>query len=203
VTRLLLVRHAAHDWLGRGLAGRLPGVGLNAQGQAQAHELARRLKTRVDTICSSPQQRALETAAPVAARLGLPVIVASEFDEIDFGQWTSRSMAELAALGAVWQEWVERRSTATPPGGEPFSRVATRVVAGAQRLHTQYPGHCILVFSHGDVIKALLASCLGLSLDDLERFDLAPASLSVIAIQGGSWQIKLVNQALTGPLLPP
>jgi broad specificity phosphatase PhoE len=196
VTRLLLVRHAAHDWLGRGLAGRLPGVGLNAQGRAQAHELAARLQTGVDAICSSPQQRALETAAPVASRMALPVTVASEFDEIDFGDWAGRSFADLAALGAPWQEWVERRSTAVPPGGEPFSRVAAR-------LARQYPGQSVVVFSHCDVIKALLATCLGLSLDHLECFEVAPASLSIVVRQDDAWQVRLVNQALTGPALPP
>jgi broad specificity phosphatase PhoE len=203
VTRLLLVRHAAHDWLGRGLAGRLPGVGLNAQGHAQAGELAGRLQTRIDAIYSSPQQRALETAAPIAARVGLAVQIANEFDEIDFGQWTGRSFAALAAQGAPWQEWVERRSGAVPPGGEPFAGVAERAFAGAERLARRHPGQFVLVLSHSDVIKALLASCLGLSLDHLERFDIAPASLSVIALEGAAWRVKLVNQALTGPGPPP
>ena len=203
MTRLFLVRHAAHDWLGRGLCGRMPGVALNAQGQAQAHELAARLQIRIDAICSSPQQRALETAAPVAARMGLPVKVAGEFDEIDFGEWTGREMADLAAQGALWQHWVERRSTATPPAGEPFSGVAARTLAGAARLAREHAGQSVLVFSHCDVIKALLASCLGLSLDYLENFEVAPASLSLIDMEGDQWQVRLVNQALTGPSLPP
>jgi broad specificity phosphatase PhoE len=59
------------------------------------------------------------------------------------------------------------------------------------------------VLSHGDVIKAAVAKCLGLSLDRLETFDIAPASLSVLASAGQAWKVKLVNQALTGPLLPP
>lgn len=203
MTRLLLVRHAAHDWLGRGVPGRLPGVGLNAQGLAQAGELAQRLQTGIAAIYSSPQQRTLQTAAPIAARLGLPVQVAAEFDEIDFGQWTGGSFAQLEAQGAPWREWVERRSGAVPPDGEPFSGVAERALAGAERLARQHPGQSVLVFSHGDVIKALLANCLALSLDHLERFDIAPASLSMIALQGGTWQVKLVNQALAGPMLPP
>jgi broad specificity phosphatase PhoE len=203
VTHLFLVRHAAHDWLGRGLCGRMHGVALNAQGQAQAHELAARLQTRIDAICSSPQQRALETAAPTAARMGLTVKIAGEFDEVDFGEWTGLSMADLAAQGAAWQHWVERRSTAAPPGGEPFSNVAERTLTGAARLAREYPGQSVLVFSHCDVIKALLAACLGLSLDYLENFEVAPASLSLIVMEGDQWQVRLVNQALTGPALPP
>jgi broad specificity phosphatase PhoE len=72
VTTLLLVRHAAHDWLGRGIPGRLPGVGLNEEGRSQAQALARHLAdAEIDAIYSSPQQRALETVAPLGRGLGL------------------------------------------------------------------------------------------------------------------------------------
>lgn len=203
MTRLILVRHAAHDWLGRGICGRMPGVNLNTQGLAQAEELALKLKVQVDAIWSSPQQRALQTAGPLAERLKLPVLIAYEFDEVDFGRWTGRSMAELEAQGAPWRHWVDRRSTAVPPGGEPFANVAARTLAGAERLARRYRGKCVVVFSHGDVIKSLVASCLGLSLDHLERFEIAPASACLLVTQEAQWQVKVVNQALTGPVLPP
>jgi broad specificity phosphatase PhoE len=204
VTRVLLLRHGAHDWLGYGIAGRLPGLALNAQGRAQAQELAQRLSgTRMDRVYASPQPRTGETVAPLAARLGLPVVIADEFDEIDFGQWTGQSMAQMQSDETRWRNWVEHRSDATPPGGEPFPQVAQRAMAGLERLGRLHPGQTVLVASHGDVIKAALAGCLGLSLDHLERFEIAPASLSVLAAVDNGWQVRLVNQALTGPLLPP
>jgi broad specificity phosphatase PhoE len=206
VTTFLLVRHAAHDWLGRGIPGRLPGVGLNAQGHAQAGELAQRIAAEggvLSTVYSSPQQRARETAAPLAAKLGLGVAVAPEFDEIDFGDWTGWTMQQLEADATHWRRWLEQRSVAKPPGGESFAQVALRTLAGVERLTRLHPEQTVLVVSHGDVIKAVLASFLGLSLDHLERFDIAPASLSVL-VSAGAWsQVRLVNQALTGPLLPP
>lgn len=206
MTTFLLVRHAAHDWLGRGVPGRLPGVPLNALGRKQAEALAQRLSEEVSgltALYSSPQQRALETVAPLAARKGLPVQIAHEFDEVDFGDWTGWTMPQLEADGARWRQWVEQRSAATPPGGEPFAQVARRTVAGIERLAALHPRQSILVLSHGDVIKAVLASFLRLSLDDLERFDIEPASLSVLVSEGAWCQVKRVNQTLTGPLLPP
>lgn len=203
MTTLLLIRHAAHDWLGRGIPGRLPGVGLNAEGHAQARGWAERMDAAVDAIYSSPQQRAQESIAPFAAKQGLPVMVASEFDEIDFGDWTGRTMEQLKADSVRWRQWVERRSLAAPPGGEPFHQVAKRAMAGIDRLARSHPGQVVLVVSHGDVIKAIVASCLGLSLDCLERFDIAPMSLSVLAAEQNWRQVKRVNQTLTGPLLPP
>ena len=206
MTTFLLVRHAAHDWLGRGVPGRMPGVALNALGRQQAEALAQRLGEEVSglsALYSSPQQRARETVAPLAARWGLPVELANEFDEIDFGGWTGWTMAQLEADTERWRQWVEHRGTAAPPGGEPFAQVAGRTVAGIERLSALHPRQTILVLSHGDVIKAVLAAFLELSLDGLERFDIEPASLSVLVTEGAWCQVKRVNQTLTGPLLPP
>ena len=187
MTTFLLVRHAAHDWLGRGIAGRLPGVSLNAEGQAQAQALVARLASwPLQAIVCSPQQRTRETAAAVAAARGLPMLADAGFDEIDFGDWTGTSFDDLRAH-PHWPQWVDRRSTAQPPGGEPFADVPARAMAVLHRLCGEHPDGHVLVVSHGDVLKAVVATALGLSLDHLERFDLAPASLSVLAM-GPGWQ---------------
>jgi probable phosphoglycerate mutase len=190
----LLVRHAAHDWLGRGIAGRLPGVGLNAEGQQQAQQLVQRLQgVPIDAIYCSPQPRTQQTIQPLASARQLPFHVHSAFDEIDMGEWQGRSFEELRALGAPWQHWCERRGSAQAPGGEPFAGVPRRAMAGLHQLRAEHPGRQVLVVSHGDLIKAIVATCLGLSLDNLERFDIAPASVTVLAL-GEDWsQLKLLN----------
>jgi broad specificity phosphatase PhoE len=198
VTTLLLIRHAAHDWLGRGIPGRLPGVVLNGEGQLQARDLALWLRAPVDAIYCSPQERARETAAPLAERLELPVVIAPEFDEVDFGEWTGWTFDRLREQGERWREWVERKSVAAPPGGESLAAVAQRAVAGAERLARLHP-RTVLVVSHGDVIKALVATCLGLSLDHLERFDVAPVSLSTLSRTGNAWRLLCLNASPTGP----
>lgn len=199
MTTFLLLRHASHDWLARGMAGRLPGVGLNERGRAEAAALAAPFAAAgLVAIYSSPRQRARETAAPIAARLGLPVGAAEEFDEIDFGAWMGLSFAELERDVAGWDTWVNRRGSATPPGGEPFAGVPLRARAGIDRLGRAHPQGRVLVVSHGDVIKALLAHTLGLSLDLLERFAIDPASLSVIETGPGWAQVRLVNGTAAG-----
>lgn len=194
MTIFLLVRHGAHDLLGKAMAGRAPGVALNELGRRQAEELVTRLGGHpLDAIYSSPQQRAQETAAPLAAHRGLPVAVEPAFDEVDFGQWTGWSFERLRQCGEPWRLWVERKSIACPPGGEPFARVAQRAMAGMDRLARVHPDGHVLMVSHGDVLKSLVASYLGVSLDHLQRFDIAPASLSVV-VTGPDWfQVKLVN----------
>jgi broad specificity phosphatase PhoE len=194
MTTLLLVRHAAHDWLAHGVAGRLEGVALNARGRRQAQELVGRLDGRpIARICSSPQQRARETAAPMAAARGLPVSVDPAFDEVDFGDWTGKSFEELERDGARWRDWCERKGSAGAPGGERFADVQRRALAGMERLARMHPDETVLVVSHGDVIKAVVAGVLGLPLDHVERFDIAPASLSIVELGSGWAKVSLVN----------
>ncbi len=197
MTRLLLVRHAAHDLVGVALAGRMPGVGLNAQGRAQAQALADALSNAhpggLAAIYTSPQQRARETASVVASRLGLKVQVAAEFDEIDFGEWTGRRLQDLSAGSPGWRDWVERRATATPPGGEAFAKVRQRMLEGAERLRHAHPSGTIAVVSHADPIKALLATHLSMSLNELERFDVDCASVSALDVGDGWSKVRCVN----------
>ncbi|WBY02628.1 histidine phosphatase family protein [Ramlibacter tataouinensis] len=194
MTTFLLVRHGAHDWLGRGIAGRLPGVSLNAHGWLQAEALVRRLDGwDIAAIYSSPQPRAQETVAPLAGRRRLPVRVLDAFDEIDFGEWAGRDFEALAREGQRWRDWCEHRSQARPPGGETLPQVRQRAVEALEQLRQRHPAGAVLIASHGDVIKAVLATVLHMSLDDLERFEVAPGSLSIVEAGQGWLQVRLVN----------
>lgn len=198
MTVFLLVRHAAHDWLGRGLAGRMGGVSLNAQGWLQAEALVQRLDARtIHAIYSSPQPRACQTVAPLAGRRRLKVQVAPAFDEIDFGAWTGREFASLHGEPA-WRHWNEQRGNASTPGGEAFADVVRRAAEGLDELRMRHPDRTVLVVSHGDVIKALVVHALGMPADHLHRFEIAPASLSVLEAGEGWLQLRLLN-ATPGP----
>jgi probable phosphoglycerate mutase len=199
VTTFLLVRHGAHDWVGRGIAGRQPDVSLNAEGRRQAQELVPRLAgVALDAIYCTPQPRTQQTAQPLAAARGLPLQVRDAFDEVDMGEWVGKSFRELEALGEPWRHWCERRASAHPPGGEPFAEVPRRSMAGLRQLRDAHPEGNVLIVSHGDVIKAMVASCLNMSFDDLERFDIAPASVSTLAMAADWMQLRLLNAQ--GPL---
>lgn len=198
MTTFYLARHAAHDWLGRGFAGRLPDVSLNDTGRAQAQELVQRLRgAPLDAIYCSPQPRTHQTAQPLARDRGLAVATEAAFDEVDLGDWAGRTFDDVRDQPA-WKHWLDRRGTAQPPGGEPFAKVPERAMAGLRALVAKHPGQHVLVVSHGDVLKAMIATALGLSLDLLERFDIAPASISILAMGEGWSQLQLLNAQ--GPL---
>jgi len=194
VTTFLLLRHALHDWVGRGIAGRQPGVSLNEEGRRQAQQLVPRLEAvHLDAIVCSPQPRTHQTAQPLASARGLDIEVQAGLDEIDMGEWQGLTFRQLDAIGRPWRDWVERRASAHPPGGEAFAGVPVRAMAALRELQQRYPHGTVLAVSHGDVIKCIVATCLRMSLDDLERFDIAPAGATKLAMGEGWMQVQLLN----------
>lgn len=162
----------------------MAGVGLSDAGRAQAEALAAALGARpIEAVIASPAQRARETALPLAARLGLAVTVDAGLDEIDFGVWTGRAFAELDPDPA-WQDWNRVRSLGVCPGGESMLGAQARAVACLCRLAAASPAAELALVSHQDVIKAVLAHVLGLSLDHLGRLAIDPASRTTIALSG-------------------
>jgi len=98
-TTLLLIRHGQTDWIAKGVAGRLPGVHLNAEGRDQAARLAGRCRALpIAVVYSSPLERALETAVPLAEAFGLEVRPCPEAVELDFGEWAGHGDVIRAAI---------------------------------------------------------------------------------------------------------
>ena len=190
---LHLVRHASHGLLPHTLAGRMPGVALDAAGRAQARRLAARFAQHpIAAVVSSPVQRALETAASIAAALHLPARTDDGLDEIDFGTWSGRPFDDLAPDPA-WQRWNTCRSLAACPGGETMHQAQSRALLALGRLRHAYPGAAVVAVSHADVLKSMLAAILGMSLDHLHRFVLDPASCSTVVLFDGGARVDAVN----------
>jgi broad specificity phosphatase PhoE len=198
-TTVFLVRHAAHDRVDRVLCGRMPGVGLGERGRAQAEALARRFavgEPAVEAVWTSPLDRARETAEPIAARLGLPVRISDALCEIDFGAWTGQPFDALRD-DARWRRWNERRGSGErPPGGESMAEAQARASGEVERARAEHPDGRVVLVSHGDVIKAVLAGVLGLPLDAHARFEISPASVSALAVWDGGGKVLSMNESV-------
>lgn len=194
IATILLVRHAAHGELGTVLSGRREGVELSPAGAAQADRLARALKAAPpDLVQTSPVLRARRTAEAIGEMTGRKPQVEDALNEVDFGVWTGRPFAELEGQPA-WTEWNEHRSCARAPGGENMVEAQKRVVRHVERTATQRPEGTVAMVTHCDIIRALAAAVLGLSLDHILRFDIGPASVSRIAVQGGEMRLTSLNE---------
>jgi broad specificity phosphatase PhoE len=121
MTTFYLVRHALVDTVGRSLAGRASGLSLNETGRGQAERLADWFtREPVRRIYSSPLERTQETARPIAHRLGLEPETAEELIELDFGDWTGRTLDELES-DTRWRRFNAFRSGVGIPNGERMS----------------------------------------------------------------------------------
>lgn len=190
-TTFFLVRHAAHDRVGTVLCGRMAGVHLGSLGKTQAERLAQRFVSEdVACICASPLERALETAEPVASRLGHPVRVCEDINEINFGRWTGTSF-EALNQDPRWSSWNHSRGTNRPPEGETMLEAQGRIVGAMEQLRSHYSDGSVILVSHGDVIKAALLYHLGMPIDSYHRLEVEPASICTLVI--GNWGSKLLR----------
>lgn len=195
-TTIFLVRHAAHDLVGHVLCGRMPGVHLGEAGRRQAALLARRLgREGLAAVYTSPLPRACETAAAIAAPLGMDARTCDGLNEIEFGDWTGRSFASLEG-DPHWRRWNAERDAERPPGGETMREAQQRASRCIRRMAEEHPDAAVAAVSHADVIKAVLAEVLGLPLGAHAKFEISPAGLSAIQLWHGGARILCMNEAV-------
>lgn len=199
MTGVLLIRHAAAAHVGRTLAGRAPGLHLDARGRAETDALARMLADApLAAVYTSPLERARETAVAIARPHGLEPRPAAAFQEVDFGDWTGMSFDALEER-EDWRRWNEARSTARPPNGESMAEVTERAVAGLREIEAAHAGGWAAVVSHCDVIRPLLAHFLGFSTDRFYRLEIDTASVSTLELDEWGARILAVNRTLRPP----
>jgi probable phosphomutase (TIGR03848 family) len=185
-TTLVLLRHATTAATGRRLGGRKSGFHLDAAGRAQAEAAARRLAgLPVVAVYASPLERTRETALPVARAHGLRVRIDRGLLEVDYGAWTDRPLAQLRRR-ALWSTIQHAPSRVTFPGGESIRGAQQRAVEATERLAAAHRGGTVVLVSHADVIKAVVAHHLGMGLDLFQRLVISPASSTVLVLPDGA-----------------
>jgi probable phosphomutase (TIGR03848 family) len=198
MTTLLLVRHGHTDAAGKRLTGRAPGVHLNELGRRQAERLVERLDgVRIDTIVSSPLERCRETAAPLAKARGRAVDVGRAWIEVGYGEWTGRSISQLRRT-KLWRRVMFAPSNVRFPGGESLLEVQGRAVDATLDIAARHARGTVVVVSHADVIRLLVAHLAGMHVDHLQRLSIDTGSITAVSISDGFPRLLTVND--TGDL---
>ncbi|GGP75627.1 bifunctional RNase H/acid phosphatase [Streptomyces sindenensis] len=170
---------------------------LSAVGRGQAERAAEHFAAlgTVQEIVSSPLRRCRETAAAVAARLGLDVRIDEGLRETDFGAWEGLTFAEVRErYGDDLTAWLASPDIAPTGGGESFAQVAERVAAARDRLVARYAGRTVLLVTHVTPIKTFVRLALGAPPEALFRMELSAASVSTVAYYGdGNASVRLLN----------
>jgi alpha-ribazole phosphatase len=184
ISRLVLLRHGR-----TGLSGRYVGstdVPLSEEGRAQMVMLRPTLAAMgIDTLMTSPLRRCTESLGLL--ELGLPVCLEPDLREIDFGRWEGKTFAEIEARDpGLVQGWAQGGRDFCFPEGESVAEFSARIEAVRNRLLT-LEAQTVLLVTHGGVIRSLICSLLGLSLDNYLLFQVAKGQYSTIDLhsEGG------------------
>jgi len=201
-TYILLIRHGENDWVGTDrLAGRTPEVHLNEKGRQQAANLAPLLaKQPIAAIYSSPLERCIETAQPLAQVLNQTIFTEPDLLEVDYGEWRGAHLKELSKL-PEWQMVQHFPSTFRFPGGETLREVQNRAIQALERICVQHPNQVIAVFSHADLIRLCVANYMGTPLDLFQRVVVNTASVSTFVFHNMMPMVLSVNYVAEMPIL--
>lgn len=198
---LLLVRHGATEW---NAAGRYQGhtdVPLSREGRAQAAMLApvlAPLEDRAPLVFSSDLGRARETAA-----LACPWALSHQdarLRELAFGALEGLTYEESAArFGDRFIAWLEDPAAMAPPGGETLTQLHDRL---DDWLSTLPDAGCVIAFTHGGVVRALLSRLRGAPFDAGIRVE--PASVVQLMTKpgAGAWSVAGSGPARTQERTP-
>jgi probable phosphomutase (TIGR03848 family) len=194
----LLIRHGETDYNKKmHIAGRMPNVHLTRKGRQQAQLLAEKLAAApIKAIYSSPLERTLETAEPLAKALNMEVIPISGLLETDCGEWQGQSVKKLRRL-KIWQSVQQHPALFHFPGGESIAECQHRMVQVIESERQKYSEHDLLAcFSHADPIKQVVAYYLGLPLDNFQRLSIDVASITALMITDSGSRLIMLNNNL-------
>ena len=182
-----LVRHGEVDNPQGVLYGRIPGYHLSEAGRLMAKAAADFLASRDITVLrSSPLDRALETAEPIAAEFGLPIAVDDRLIE----PWNHFEGLRFAVGdGALRQprHWLKLRNPFRPSWGEPYEQVAKRVLAAVSDAAKAADGHEAVCVSHQLPIWVARRSAEGRQLwHDPRRRQCALGSVTSLTVVDGN-----------------
>jgi probable phosphomutase (TIGR03848 family) len=194
VAFLLLVRHGENDYLKKGrLPGRTAGIHLNERGREQAAALAQSLgKLPIKAVYSSPLERAVETAEPIAQALKLEIQLAPGLLDTHVGKWEGAELKKLYKK-PLWKIVQASPSRVRFPQGESFLELQARVVNAIESIQAAHKNEFVAVIFHADPIKLVVAYYLGLPMDSFQKLNVDAGSTSMLALSDSGARLIALN----------
>jgi len=206
ITRWWWVRHAPVT-VNRGCCYGQTDFPCDVADTASFDGLAKRLPKAAIWVASPLKRTHMTAAALVTAGLNGPtpipgpdIAIEPDLIEQHFGEWQGVRYDELAARrGDAWHRFWLAPAHETPPGGESFVALMSRVHGAIARLNRRFAGRDILAVTHGGTIRAALALALDLPPETALAFTIDNLSLTRIDHipgpgVGNNWRVGSVNQ---------
>jgi probable phosphoglycerate mutase len=185
--RVFLVRHGTTEWSASGRHTGRTDLPLTDEGRGQAERLRAPLaREQFALVLVSPLQRARETAA--RAGFGAVAEVESDLMEWDYGDYDSRTAAEIRQERPGWTPW-----HGGFPGGETLEQVAARAARVVARIRSVEGD--VALFAHGHILRVIATCWLEQPPVEASRYYLATASVSVLGWERETTVIDRWNEA--------
>lgn len=194
---MLLIRHGETQAAIRGeMFPMIDGQGdpaLRPEGHAQAEAVGDRLKSEaIDAIYVTTMQRTHQTAAPLAAALGITPNVEADLREVFLGDWDGGEFRFRAAENdPAFIRARDKECWGELPGAETFIELQTRVVRGLRRIAAAHPDQLVAVVVHGGVVGAALAAATGSRNFGFNGAD--NGSISRVVVHGDQMKLRGYN----------
>jgi broad specificity phosphatase PhoE len=194
-TRLLLIRHAEIERRYQHAFGGRLDISLSARGRAQAKTLADFLHgKKIAALYASPMKRVQQTLAPFLKNGAPDQTILPGLREVDFGDWTGYNWNEVRKkFGVHPYDWLDEIELGAVPNGENGVQFRARVEACLFKIIRRHPGETAAVFSHGGVIRMMLAILLDLPLPKTNSFEIEYTSVTQIALHPHLNEVELLN----------
>ena len=168
---------------------------LAPDGVLQAKAAAKRLveaDEAISAIYVSSLQRTHQTAAPLAAALGMTPTVEADLREVFLGEWEGGLIRTRIADGdpIVSQMHLQQRWDVIP-GSEPAADFRERVQGAVSRIATVNPDRLVVAFAHGGVIGE--AMNIASHATGLRFSGAANGSITHLVVNGDEWTVRCFN----------
>jgi len=197
-TTVYLLRHGPTEWNAeRRIMGRRP-IPLSPDGLRQVRVIGTRLAgLGIGSIWTSPVLRARETADRVSHALGaVPVHDLPDLAEVDYADWEGKLFSDLVDDPVFREHLVDPLGSRAPGGGENLVEVGGRMMRALDTVTRGGDGQPVLLVSHGDPLRMLVAGCIGLDAIAMRRLRIDPGGLSALSL-GGPWpELAFLNRRL-------
>lgn len=193
---IIFLRHGqAKNNTERILAGRTAGVNLTEDGILQVKNIAKYLEPiKISKIYSSPIERAQQTADIVAKHHSLDYTIDERLVELDMGKFTGKKYDEIFSNhGNVFLKFYEGDLEIAHHGVETFAEVKKRVLSIVDHVIDNHNNENVLLVTHMDPIKAMIANVMDLKPKNLFELIVANASLTIFKEYDGQLSLKAIN----------
>ncbi len=199
--QLYLIRHAQTQFNKEHIFQGVTDNGLNAEGFKQANLIAQYFENiDVDEIFSSPLNRVIQTAKPLAEKKKKEIKILDNFYEVDCGEWEGKNWFYLVENEKEdLRKWLLDADFKAPEGEsllDVYNRVEKelyRVISNPEKDRT------IVLFGHGGVNRAVICHLLGIPINRAFRFEQSNGCINLFEISE-KFPPRLVMLNYTGHL---